>query len=132
MVGVEGLNLLGSILYIDDEVGCLNLFQETFGGENDVRTATTPAEGRRMLEERPADIIISDQTMPEITGTDFLKEVALTHPLSYRVLLTGSIRFGEVIPEIGDGTVHFFAPKPWTREDMRQMFERAGVHLARY
>jgi DNA-binding NtrC family response regulator len=132
MVGVGELNLIRSILYIDDEVGCLNLFQETFGGGNDVRTATTLAEGRRMLEERPADIIISDQTMPEITGTDFLREVAVTHPPSYRVLLTGSIRFGEVIPEIGDGTVHFFAPKPWTQEDMRQMFERAGVHLAQY
>lgn len=122
----------GSILYVDDEVGCLNLFQETFGGENDVRTAATTAEGRRMLEERPADIIISDQTMPESTGTDFLKEVALTHPPSYRVLLTGSISFGEVIAELGAGTVHFFAPKPWTREDMRQVLARAGVHLAQY
>lgn len=121
-----------SILYIDDEVGCLNLFQETFGGKNDVRTAMTLDEARRMLEERPADIVISDQSMPEITGTEFLSEVALTHPPNYRVLLTGSICFGEVIPEIGDGTVHFFAPKPWTQEDMRQMFERAGVHLAQY
>jgi DNA-binding NtrC family response regulator len=122
----------GSILYVDDEVGCLNLFQETFGCENDVRTATTAAEGRRMLEERPADIIISDQTMPESTGTDFLREVALSHPPSYRVLLTGSINFGEVIPEIGAVTVHFFAPKPWKCEDMRQMLERAGMHLAQY
>lgn len=124
--------MLGSILYVDDEVGCLNLFQETFGGEHDVRTAATIAEGRRMLEERPADIIISDQTMPESTGTDFLKEVALTCPPSYRVLLTGSISFGEVIPEIGAGTVHFFAPKPWTQENMRQMLARAGMHLAQY
>ena len=121
-----------SILYVDDEVGCLNLFQEMFGNENDVRTATTVAEGRRMLEERPADIIISDQTMPESTGTDFLREVALSHPPSYRVLLTGSIHFGEVIPEIGAGTVHFFAPKPWTQEDMLQMMARADMHLSQY
>lgn len=121
-----------SIFYIDDEVGCLNLFQETFGGENDVRTATTLGEARRMMAEHPPAIIISDQTMPESTGTDFLKEVALTCPPSYRVLLTGSISFGEVIPEIGAGTVHFFAPKPWTQENMRQMLARAGMHLAQY
>ncbi len=118
-----------SILYIDDEVGCLNLFQETFGGENDVRTVTTLSEARRMLAEHPADIIISDQTMPEITGADFLREVSLTHPASYRVLLTGSIGFTRVMPEIGTGIIHFFAPKPWTQQDMRQMLERATMHF---
>jgi DNA-binding NtrC family response regulator len=119
-----------AIFYIDDEAVCLSLFQERFGGEYDVRTAATLSEARRMLEERPADIVISDQSMPEIKGTDFLSEVAKTHPQSYRVLLTGSIGFGEVIPEIGDGTIHFFLPKPWTEEFMRHMFERASVHLA--
>jgi DNA-binding NtrC family response regulator len=121
-----------SILYIDDEVGCLKLFQEMFGGENDVRTVTTLSEARRMLAEHSADIIISDQSMPEIKGMDFLRETALTHPPSYRVLLTGAIRFSEAIPEIGDGTVHFFLPKPWTADSMRHMFERASVHVTQH
>ena len=119
-----------TIFYLDDEVGCLNLFEATFGDENDVRTATTLSDARRMLAEHPADIIISDQTMPEIKGADFLREVALTHPSSYRVLLTGSIGFAQVMPEIGTGIIHFFAPKPWTRQDIRQMLERAIVHLS--
>ena len=121
-----------TIFYIDDEAGCLSLFQERFGSEYDVRTAATLREARRMLEERPADIVISDQSMPEIKGTDFLSEVARTHPPSYRVLLTGSIGFGEVIPEIGNGTVHFFLPKPWTEEYMRHMFERASVYIVQH
>jgi DNA-binding NtrC family response regulator len=117
-----------TILYIDDEAGCLNLFQETFDGEYDVRTATTLTAARRMLAERPADIIISDQSMPEAKGTDFLNEVAVTHPSSYRVLLTGSIHFGEVIREVGAGIIHLFVPKPWTEQDMRRMLERASLH----
>jgi hypothetical protein len=55
--------------------------------------------------------------------------VALTHPASYRVLLTGSIGFSQVMPEIGNGIIHFFAPKPWTQQDMRQMLERANAHF---
>lgn len=121
-----------SIFYIDDEIGCLKLFEETFGGENDVRTATTLDEARRLLAARPADIVISDQGMPEITGTDFLSEVAMTYPSSYRVLLTGSIGFAQVIPEIGTGIIHFFAPKPWTQHDMRQMLERAIMRFNRF
>lgn len=116
-----------AILYFDDEAMCLDLFQEAFGGEYDVRTATTLAEARRMLDERPAEIVISDQSMPEIKGTDFLSEVAINHPASFRVLLTGSIHMVGVIPEISTGTIQTFIAKPWTVQAMRQMLERASL-----
>jgi DNA-binding NtrC family response regulator len=122
-----GAKLKRTIFYLDDEVGCLSLFRETFGDKSDVRTATTLSEARRLLAERPADIIISDQTMPEIKGTEFLSEVAIAYPLSYRVLLTGSIHLGNVIPEIGTGLVHLFLPKPWTTQDIEAMLERASL-----
>ena len=118
-----------TIFYFDDEAVCLSLFQEMFGGEYDVRTATTLSEARRLLAEQPADIVISDQSMPEIKGTDFLHEVANKHPSSYRVLLTGSIHLGGVIPEIGAGLIHLFISKPWTEHDMKQMLERASLYV---
>lgn len=123
------MNLKRSILYIDDEVECLNLFQEMFGAEHDVRTATMLAEARQMLAEHPANIVVSDQTMPEIKGTDFLTEVAAAYPSSYRVLITGSIYVGNVIPEMGAGLIHLFIPKPWTEQNMQQMFERASLYF---
>jgi two-component system response regulator HupR/HoxA len=112
-----------SIVYIDDDAGCLQVFADRFGTEHDVRTAETLSEGRRLLGESAADIVISDQSMAEIKGTDFLSEVAEKYPNSFRVLLTGSIGFGEVIHDIGDGTVHFFLPKPWTEDYVRNMFD---------
>lgn len=118
-----------SILYLDDEAVCLNVFKETFGEEYDVRTAATLIEARRLLLESSADIIISDQSMPEISGTEFLSEVAKLYPSSYRVLLTGSVHLGNVIPEMGAGLIHLFIPKPWTERDMRQMLERASLHF---
>jgi DNA-binding NtrC family response regulator len=118
-----------TILYIDDEAGCLSLFQEIFGGEYEVRTVTTLSEARRLLAEHPADIIISDQSMPEIKGTDFLIEVATTQPSSYRVLLTGNITVGDAITEIGAGIVHIFITKPWTAENMRRALWRASLSV---
>lgn len=122
-----------TILYIDDEAGCLSLFQEMFGGEYEVRTTTTLGEARRLLTEHPADIVISDQSMPEIQGTDFLIEVATTQPSSYRVLLTGNFTVADAITEIGSGIVHIFITKPWTMENMREVLGRAslGVELHR-
>lgn len=118
-----------SILYFDDEAAILNLFQQMFGDEYDVRTTTLLAEARQMLSERPVEIIISDQHMPEISGTEFLSEMAKLYPSSYRIMLTGSMLAGEAIPEILSGIVQLFIPKPWSQQTMRQMLERASLEV---
>jgi DNA-binding NtrC family response regulator len=116
-----------SILYLDDDLSCLRIFQETFANDYEVRIATTPAEAHRLLVARPADIVISDQLMPEIKGTEFLRQVAAVYPASYRVLLTGGVTVGNVVYEVGKGIVHLFVPKPWTEQSIRQMLERANI-----
>ncbi len=118
-----------SILYLDDEAQCLNVFQETFKIDYDVRTATTSTEAHILLSERPAEIVISDQYMPEISGTEFLRAVAEKHPESCRVLLTGNTLVGTVMREIADGIVHLFVTKPWTEQSMAQALERASLYI---
>ena len=116
-----------SILYFDDEPMCLEVFRETFAGDYEVRTAVTLEEARRALVEGPFDFVISDQVMPEISGTAFLREIAQTHPQTFRVMLTGNACVGELMGEIGTGFVEFFLPKPWNTAAMRQVFERARL-----
>ena len=116
-----------SILYLDDEPACLRVFEDAFGDDYDVRTAVSLGQARRLLAERPADIVISDQRMPEITGVQFLQEVAEQYPASRRVILSGSISVGEVIREVGAGLVHLFVAKPWTLDQMQETLERAGT-----
>lgn len=120
-------SLKPSILYLDDESVCLEVFQHTFSEEYDVRIAKTIAEARRALAERPSDILISDQTMPDISGTDFLSEVAIAYPASVRVLLTGSMCCGEALREITTGIVNMFVTKPWKEADMSQVLLRASL-----
>lgn len=117
-----------SILYLDDDAACLTLFQHTFDEDYDVRTALTHVEARCLLATRPADIVISDQIMPDIKGTDFLREVAKEYPESYRVLLTGGTTVGNLLHEISTGIIQLFLTKPWTLKDMRQMLEIASMN----
>lgn len=113
-----------SILYFDDEEMQLSLFAEMFCGEYEVRTASTLIEARRILLSCP-DIIISDWSMPEISGIDFLREAANSCPESFRILLTGYGQVGEVIDEVGRGVIRLFIPKPWDETEMRTALERA-------
>lgn len=118
-----------SIFYLDDETALLEIFQETFGGEYDVRTASAHGAACRALSEHGADIIISDQCMPEIEGADFLREVARLCPRSVRVMVSGYVTAGDLLGEMSAGIVNIFVPKPWTAEQMRQAIERASLAL---
>ncbi len=114
-----------TILYFDDEVVLLNLFREIFCDEYEVSTALTLAEARQLLSYQSPDIIISDWSMPEISGLDFLCEAARVRPDAFRILLTGFAHAGEMIEEIRSGINQLFIPKPWSELEMRRALERA-------
>lgn len=120
-----------TVLYFDDEITLLELFQEMFSEQYDVLVAATLSEARRVLAECKAEIIISDQSMPEIEGTDFLREAAEKCPNSFRVLLTGHSTVGEVIGEVLTGVINLFEAKPLRQERMLIVLERAEATFDR-
>jgi DNA-binding NtrC family response regulator len=119
-----------SILYLDDEAPCLDIFREMFGDEHDVRTALTVGEARRALAERSFDIVLSDYRMPETNGSDFLGEVASAQPDCFRVMLTGAAGVGGFIGELGAGVIQLFLKKPWSEQGMRAALELVGATRA--
>jgi DNA-binding NtrC family response regulator len=120
-----------SILYLDDEALCLDIFRQMFGREHDVRTALTVGEARRALADCSFDIVLSDYRMPETNGADFLQEVASAQPDCFRVMLTGAAGVGGFIGELGAGVIQLFLKKPWSEEGMRMALELTGAARAR-
>jgi DNA-binding NtrC family response regulator len=116
-----------TILYLDDDAACLNLLRDTLGEDYEVRTALTHTEARRLLSLSRADIVISDQIMPDVKGAEFLREVAQQYPKSFRVLLTGGDTLGNLLLEISSGVINLFITKPWTERDLRRMLELAAM-----
>lgn len=114
-----------SIFYLDDEAVLLDIFKEMFSDEYEIHTASSVAEARRIITSRAPDIIISDWSMPEISGLDFLREAAQACPDSFRIMLTGFAQVGDMIKEISSGVIQSFIPKPWTEDQMRAALERA-------
>jgi DNA-binding NtrC family response regulator len=116
-----------SVFYFDDDATLLDIFQEMFEDEYDVSTTTELAEARSMLSECTPDIIITDQSMPEISGSEFLREVIEKCPHSFRIMLTGYSVVGDVFGDITNGLIDVFIVKPWKEEQMRQILERGSA-----
>ncbi len=115
------------ILYLDDDPACLKVFRETFSDEYEIVTATSVFQARDMLREARADVVISDQSMPEIAGERFLREVSALYPESRRMMLTGNATVAGMLGDIGYGTIEVFVTKPWTEKAMRDVLYRACV-----
>jgi DNA-binding NtrC family response regulator len=77
-------------LVVDDEVQVLKALARMLRRAGlDVQTTTSPLEALALLAAAPADVVMADFRMPEMTGSDLLAEVAHRHPATRRVLLTG-------------------------------------------
>jgi PAS domain S-box-containing protein len=114
-----------TILYVDDQQENLDGFRFTFRKNYIIHTALTAVEGFRILEENEISIVISDQRMPDMLGTEFLNQVALRFPYSVRIILTAFADFDAVVGAINEGQVYRFLTKPWNRDEMRMTIENA-------
>lgn len=118
-----------AILCVDDETNILTSLTRLLRKEEyDVITASSGTQGLLELEKRPVQLVISDQRMPEMTGTEFLQKVKDRYPDTVRVILSGFADFGVIIEAINRGEVYRFLTKPWNDEELkvtlRQCLER--------
>lgn len=110
-----------TLLMVDDEARILTALRRTLRREGyELLTAGTAAEAIRVLEERPVDLILSDQKMPGMSGLALLAEVARRQPTVARLLITG---WTEAVPpeELKKLDVKALVPKPWEDAELKQV-----------
>lgn len=66
----------------------------------------------------PFSLMIVDQQLPGMTGSDFFEKVRDIYPDSIRFLLTGFSNLNAIIASINRGAIHFYIQKPWKTEDL--------------
>ncbi|MCO4756960.1 MAG: response regulator [Oceanospirillaceae bacterium] len=120
------------VLCVDDEVSVLNSLKRLLRGESfQVFLANCARDGLFLLEKEPIDIVISDMRMPEVSGDEFLSEVATNYPDCARILLTGYSDIESTIKAVNEGQIHRYIQKPWNNEDLLltidQTVERARL-----
>jgi signal transduction histidine kinase len=114
-----------SILVVDDEPDVVQSVKDLLRLDYDVFTATSAADGMKVLQDRPIDVIMSDQRMPEMTGVEFLKKAKDPHPDATRLLFTGYADIHAVIDAINQGNVYRYVTKPWDPEELQTIINEA-------
>ena len=114
------------ILYVDDEPYALETLQRQFKHEFTILTASSGVKGLEILAERNVALVLSDQRMPDMVGTQFLATVRTEHPEAVRMLLTAYSDLESVVDAINLGNVCRYLTKPYDEREVRMAF-REGI-----
>ncbi|BDI18417.1 hypothetical protein ANSO36C_42190 [Nostoc cf. commune SO-36] len=114
------------ILVVDDEPDNLDLLYRTFYRDYKVLRANSgPAALDLLAQEGEVAVIISDQRMPMMSGTEFLSLTATQYPDIIRIILTGYTDVEDLVEAINAGKVFKYVTKPWEAEELKGVVRQA-------
>jgi len=103
----------GKVLLVDDDAMVLAGLKRHLRNQFRIETALSGEEGLKRVEENgPYAVIVSDFSMPGMNGIEFLCRVKETDPDSVRMMLTGSADMSTAIQAVNEGSIFQFHPKP--------------------
>jgi DNA-binding NtrC family response regulator len=110
------------VICIDDDAPVLSAIRRLLRREPyEVITTLDPSEVIRLVSTREVNLIIADQRMPSMLGTDLLKTVRRKSPQTICVILTGHADLSDIAGAMNDGAVDRLIKKPWDDGDFRKM-----------
>jgi YesN/AraC family two-component response regulator len=104
---------------VDDEPNILSALKRLLRKEPyRVLTANDGQEALRQLSTDLVHIIISDQRMPGMSGTDLMAQVKDAYPDVLRIILTGYTDVDSITESINKGHIYKFFLKPWNDQNL--------------
>ena len=118
-----------TVLLVDDEVRVLDSLEALLGMDYRILRAERPHQALGLLAERPA-VVISDQRMAGMLGTDLLARCRDISPETVRILLTAFTDADALMESINAANIHHFLLKPWEPKELLHVV-RGGVERYR-
>lgn len=115
-----------TLLLVDDEPSILSSLRRLLRHEGyQILTATGGEQALDILATNPADVVVSDQRMPGMSGAEFLGRVRDIYPDTIRLILSGYSDVEALTDAINQGAVFKFIGKPWDDDALRKVIREA-------
>ena len=122
----QASGMTATLLVVDDEVLNLDVLRRQFQGTYQVESFESGEAALRAIDEGlEAELILSDQRMPGLSGVEFLQLAAERLPRSRRLVLSGYTERKDLLAAINGGQVHQYITKPWQPEELTQTLAEA-------
>ena len=120
-----------NILIVDDQPMVLDILKQILDtGPYTIFKAQSGPEALEMLKHQSIDVVISDECMPGMAGTELLAMVREQYPDTVRIILTGYASVENTIRAINEAEIYRFLTKPCSVTELRSIIEEALAHRA--
>lgn len=114
------------LLLVDDEPNILNALRRLLRREGyQILVAEHGLAALEILAREPVQVIVSDQRMPGMTGTELLAKVRDMYPDTIRMVLSGYSEVSALTDAINHGAIYRFLSKPWQDDDLKTEIRQA-------
>lgn len=115
-----------TLLIVDDDPFVLDLLATALGsGTYQLLQAESAAKAFVALAQSDVQVILCDQRMPEMDGTEFLNKVRAMYPGIFRMVLSGEADLEEIMAAVNRGIVDRYYTKPWDQETLLSSVQEA-------
>jgi HD-like signal output (HDOD) protein len=114
------------VVFVDDDANVLRGLERmlrSMRSDWDARFADSGATALGFLRERPADALVTDLRMPDMSGTDLLARARDLDPGMARIILSG--RSDQDASLVSVGLAHQFLSKPCDADTLKATVSRA-------
>ena len=121
--------MLPTILIVDDQPLVLDTLKKIVSrGPYTVLSAQSGIDALAVLDQQSVDVIISDERMPGMCGSELLTIIRDRYPDTVRILLTGHASLETAIRAINEGEIFRFLTKPCSSRELHDAVEAALDH----
>ncbi|HXG18069.1 MAG TPA: response regulator [Methylomirabilota bacterium] len=114
------------VLLVDDEPHVTEALKRVLRKmEYQILTACSAREALQRLAQEPVDVIVSDEQMPGMSGSELLALVRRHYPQTMRIILTGHASLEAAVRAINEGEISRFLEKPCNEQELTHAIEHA-------
>ena len=107
------------ILLVDDEERILRTLTMLLRMQYQVFSTTDGHEALKIIQQEKINVLISDQRMPTMIGTELLEKAKQLSPNTVRILLTGYADVEAAMDSVNEGEIFRYINKPWGPKELR-------------
>ena len=116
------------ILFVDDEVDLLNSLQRSLRKKRqlwDMSFVTSAEAALSLFESLPFQVVVTDLSMPGMSGVDLIKNLNQKYPDTHCLMLTGAADLQDAVKLINTTRIFRFYTKPWFAESIAEGISEA-------
>ncbi len=119
-----------TILFVDDDPSVLeSISRELYDEPYEILMAGTGEEALQYINTQEIAVVIADIAMPGMSGIELLKKLQQQHPLTVRIIISGSTNITCLLELINNNIISKYIPKPWNESvELKTIVAEAVEH----